>query len=294
MNVTAENRTKQIKVVGVQVSSIKPVEEVLDGFIADVSESDTIVNSEELEQTTLFEGLSNETKVELKAKYGHNIQVYYQQQYTTIGAGQTYVEALADDRNINKLCYTEVEFLAYAQEMGADPILWAYSQKDLDKKLGTNKTSKQKQSKTYYSSHSSLTKTPNLAAYLFTSMSDIEGDEFPFIGITKEQVTAAKSSLEEEDYALAEYANANNLSINDEQVRAQQIEACIFLAGSVKGLESYISNSAVKWIGGGESNRKGLIKNTVNSATKQQIILLIIDTRLRANRTILTQLGYFS
>jgi|NOAtaT_7_FD_contig_31_4947995_length_3196_multi_8_in_0_out_0_4 hypothetical protein len=287
--IATTDRTKQIKVVVLEYAlEVTDAQGILDGFISDTSESDVIVDKKEPEEIILFEGLSNETKVELKANWGQNIIVYYQQKYTTISAGETYAMALENTTsNFSKECYTEAEFIVSAQEAGFDPILWAYSQKDLDKKLGVTNT-KQKQPKTRITPTKS-----NFSAYLFTSMTDLNDGDFPITGITREQVMAAKASLEEEDFALAEHANANNLSINSDEVRGQQIEACIFLVGSVKGLENYISTSGVKWIGIPDSNRKGLIKNTVNSSSGQQVILLIIDVRLRANRTILTQLGYY-
>jgi hypothetical protein len=287
--IATTDRTKQIKVVFLESAlGVTDAQGILDGFISDTSESEVIQDKKEPEETTLFEGLSNETKVELKAKWGQNIIVYYQQKYTTISAGETYAMALENPSNFSKECYTEAEFIVSAQEAEFDPILWAYSQKDLDKKLGVTNT-KQKQPKTRV-----VPTKSNFSAYLFTSMTDLNDGDFPITGITREQVMAAKASLEEEDFALAEHANANNLSINSDEVRGQQIEACIFLVGSVKGLENYISTSGVKWIGSPDSPRKGLIKNTVNSSTGQQVILLIIDVRLRANRTVLTQLGYYN
>lgn len=243
-----------------------------------------------VDNSVLFEGPSSETKVQLKSRFGEDITVQYLQQYTSISAGESYSEALSNPQNVNGFFYTEAEFLSF-YEKSHDLILWAYSERDLQKKLGVNKKKETKTKQHNKIRNKVYSGTPNLSAFLFTSMTDLEGEEFPINGITKEQVLAAKSSLEEEDYALAEYANANSLSINDEAVKKQQIEVCIFITGTVKGLESYITNTGVKWIGSNE--RKGLIKNTVSSTTGQQTILLIIDVRLKPNKTILTQLGYF-
>lgn len=250
--------------------------------------------TEESPSVVLFEGLSAETKVELKAKWGENITVYYQQLYTTIeppsdGNVQTYkqaIESIENVENISCLAYTEEEFLQYAKDNNYDPILWAYNQKDLDRKL--NKTHKDKKKKVETKQSNCF--VPNLAVYLFTSLSDLPEGNFPLVGLTKQQVNAAISSLEEEDFALAKYANENNLSINDEKVRQQQIEAVIFFAGSPNYINHLISYSKVRWIGG---ERQGLIKNSINSQTGQQVIMLIIDVTLPCNRYILTELGYF-
>lgn len=236
-----------------------------------------------LSDDVLFEGLSGDTKQTLKGAYGDDIVVYYQQTYTTVKPGQTYIAALEDSTNMSLVCYTEAEFVAAATKQNVELSLWAYNQKDLDKRQGVKKTKISPKVK-------GLVSNANMSLFLFTSLADLNGDEFPIAGLTKEQVTAAKASLEEEDFALSTYATENNLSINDKQVKDQQIEACIFLSGYPTSLQSYITMTGVKWVGSAE--RKGLIKNTVNNVTGQQVILLIIDVRVKNNANILNHLGY--
>jgi hypothetical protein len=226
--------------------------------------------------TILWEGQTNETKKQLKAKYNSNITVMYSVLYTTINAVQSYDEALVDPTQVSQWAYSFEEFEQWLNALDKDVnyTYIAYNSANLKRQ----KAQLVKNNKT------------GLTLYFYTSLqgSLIEG-KFPIKGVTNHQADVARASLQVEDEVRAEFVSSNPNATQDD-IKDQQIESVLFLAGSPDLIRWYINSTNVKWITGVNKDRKGLIHNTAKG--NYQVTMLLLDVTLEENQQVMSQVGW--
>ena len=255
-----------------------------------------ITTDNEGNNTNLFEGESSLTKNELKANYGDNIFVYYQQLYTTVTGNQTYDEAVADETNFKKLCYTKEEFVeAFTTSFSDVKYKYiTYSHKDLKKQQRVKMTAEAKMSvvksnKVLNSKVSTI--HPNFSLFLFTSLNDLGSNgTFPIKDLSDIQINTANNVLKDEDYFINEYV----LKEGEDSSIKQQQESILFIVGTPAANDSYIKMINLRWITHSEGGEpvKGLIKNNLNTQTGIQVYLLRLNVQDKRQTDVFIHCNY--
>lgn len=229
------------------------------------------------EGNVLWQGETNETKEQIRAKYNQPITVVYNMLYTTVNTTQTYDEALQDANQVSHWAFSLEEFEEWLSSLD----------RDIDyRHVAYNENNLVKQKKEEVKN----TKT-SLSIYFYTSLySGLVNDKFPIKGVTAFQAKVARESLEAEDAARVEFVRDASSNPTEDELKGVQIESVLFLAGSPKLIDWYINSTKPVWIRGANNDRKGIIHSPIKN--NYRVTMLLLDVTLDRNKEVMRQVGW--
>jgi hypothetical protein len=233
----------------------------------------------------LFEGSTEETKLQLINKFGKDIKVLYSVLYTTVNDTQSYDEAINDPLQVNHWCYSLEEFKQWVISLNKEDLQYTYIA------YNENNLSKQKTSLKV----KSISNNTNVSINFYTSFKDLKSNYTK--DLTSEQINIIKEVLTVEDKYIKEYKLAHPDASN-ESIKSQQVESILVVRGPASFIDFYITKSNIRWINyrldedNNEVPIKGIIKNKQENGNNYITVLFILNVNDTRNNSVLKHVGW--
>lgn len=233
----------------------------------------------------LFEGSTEETKLQLISKFGKDIKVLYSVLYTTVNDIQSYDEAVNDPLQVNQWCYSLEEFKQWLVTLNKENLQYvyiAYNENNLSKQKAPLKVK-------------SISNNTNVSINFYTSFRDLKSNYTK--DLTLEQINTIKEVLTVEDKYIKEYKVAHPDASN-ESIKSQQVESILVVRGPASFIDFYITKSNLRWINyrldddNNEVPIKGIIKNKQENGNNYITVLFILNVNDTRNNSVLKHVGW--
>jgi hypothetical protein len=233
----------------------------------------------------LFEGSTEETKLQLISKFGKDIKVLYSVLYTTVNDTQSYDEAVNDPLQVNHWCYSLEEFKQWLISLNKVDLQYtyiAYNENNLSKQKAPLKVK-------------SISNNTNVSINFYTSFKDLKSNYTK--DLTSEQINTIKEVLTVEDKYIKEYKVAHPDASN-ESIKSQQVESILVVRGPASFIDFYITKSNIRWINyrldddNNEVPIKGIIKNKQENGNNYITVLFILNVNDTRNNSVLKHVGW--
>jgi hypothetical protein len=233
----------------------------------------------------LFEGSTEETKLQLINKFGKDIKVLYSVLYTTVNDTQSYDEAINDPLQVNHWCYSLEEFKQWLVTLNKEDLQYvyiAYNENNLSKQKAPLKVK-------------SISNNTNVSINFYTSFKDLKSNYTK--DLTSEQINIIKEVLTVEDKYIKEYKLAHPDASN-ESIKSQQVESILVVRGPASFIDFYITKSNIRWINyrldedNNEVPIKGIIKNKQENGNNYITVLFILNVNDTRNNSVLKHVGW--
>ena len=233
----------------------------------------------------LFEGSTEETKLQLISKFGKDIKVLYSVLYTTVNDTQSYDEAVNDPLQVNHWCYSLEEFKQWLISLNKVDLQYtyiAYNENNLSKQKAPLKVK-------------SISNNTNVSINFYTSFKDLKSNYTK--DLTSEQINIIKEVLTVEDKYIKEYKLAHPDASN-ESIKSQQVESILVVRGPASFIDFYITKSNIRWINyrldddNNEVPIKGIIKNKQENGNNYITVLFILNVNDTRNNSVLKHVGW--
>ena len=233
----------------------------------------------------LFEGLTEETKLQLINKFGKDIKVLYSVLYTTVNDTQSYDEAVNDPLQVNQWFYSLEEFKQWVISLNKENLQYvyiAYNENNLSKQKAPLKVK-------------SISNNTNVSINFYTSFKDLKSNYIK--DLTLEQINTIKEVLTVEDKYIKEYKLAHPDASN-ESIKSQQVESILVVRGPASFIDFYITKSSIRWINyrldddNNEVPIKGIIKNKQENGNNYITVLFILNVNDTRNKDVLKHVGW--
>lgn len=233
----------------------------------------------------LFEGSTEETKLQLISKFGKDIKVLYSVLYTTVNDTQSYDEAVNDPLQVNQWCYSLEEFKQWLVTLNKENLQYvyiAYNENNLSKQKAPLKVK-------------SISNNTNVSINFYTSFRDLKSNYTK--DLTLEQINTIKEVLTVEDKYIKEYKVAHPDASN-ESIKSQQVESILVVRGPASFIDFYITKSNLRWINyrldddNNEVPIKGIIKNKQENGNNYITVLFILNVNDTRNNSVLKHVGW--
>jgi hypothetical protein len=233
----------------------------------------------------LFEGSTEETKLQLINKFGKDIKVLYSVLYTTVNDTQSYDEAVNDPLQVNQWCYSLEEFKQWVISLNKEDLQYvyiAYNENNLSKQKAPLKVK-------------SISNNTNVSINFYTSFKDLKSNYIK--DLTLEQINTIKEVLTVEDKYIKEYKLAHPDASN-ESIKSQQVESILVVRGPASFIDFYITKSNIRWINyrldddNNEVPIKGIIKNKQENGNNYITVLFILNVNDTRNNSVLKHVGW--
>ena len=233
----------------------------------------------------LFEGLTEETKLQLINKFGKDIKVLYSVLYTTVNDTQSYDEAVNDPLQVNQWFYSLEEFKQWVISLNKENLQYvyiAYNENNLSKQKAPLKVK-------------SISNNTNVSINFYTSFKDLKSNYIK--DLTLEQINTIKEVLTVEDKYIKEYKLAHPDASN-ESIKSQQVESILVVRGPASFIDFYITKSNIRWINyrldddNNEVPIKGIIKNKQENGNNYITVLFILNVNDTRNNSVLKHVGW--
>ena len=233
----------------------------------------------------LFEGSTEETKLQLINKFGKDIKVLYSVLYTTVNDTQSYDEAVNDPLQVNHWCYSLEEFKQWLVTLNKEDLQYvyiAYNENNLSKQRAPLKVK-------------SISNNTNVSINFYTSFKDLKSKYTK--DLTSEQINTIKEVLTIEDKYIKEYKLAHPDASN-ESIKSQQVESILVVRGPASFIDFYITKSNLRWINyrldddNNEVPIKGIIKNKQENGNNYITVLFILNVNDTRNKDVLKHVGW--
>ena len=233
----------------------------------------------------LFEGSTEETKLQLINKFGKDIKVLYSVLYTTVNDTQSYDEAVNDPLQVNHWCYSLEEFKQWLVTLNKEDLKYtyiAYNENNISKQKAPLKVK-------------SISNNTNVSINFYTSFKDLKSNYTK--DLTSEQINTIKEVLTIEDEYIKEYKLAHPDASN-ESIKSQQVESILVVRGPASFIDFYITKSNLRWINyrldedNNEVPIKGIIKNKQENGNNYITVLFILNVNDTRNNSVLKHVGW--
>ena len=233
----------------------------------------------------LFEGSTEETKLQLINKFGKDIKVLYSVLYTTVNDTQSYDEAVNDPLQVNHWCYSLEEFKQWLVTLNKEDLKYtyiAYNENNLSKQKAPLKVK-------------SISNNTNVSINFYTSFKDLKSNYTK--DLTSEQINTIKEVLTIEDKYIKEY-KVLYPDASNESIKSQQVESILVVRGPASFIDFYITKSNLRWINyrldedNNEVPIKGIIKNKQENGNNYITVLFILNVNDTRNNSVLKHVGW--
>ena len=233
----------------------------------------------------LFEGSTEETKLQLINKFGKDIKVLYSVLYTTVNDTQNYDEAVNDPLQVNHWCYSLEEFKQWLVTLNKEDLKYtyiAYNENNISKQKAPLKVK-------------SISNNTNVSINFYTSFKDLKSNYTK--DLTSEQINTIKEVLTIEDEYIKEY-KVLYPDASNESIKSQQVESILVVRGPASFIDFYITKSNLRWINyrldedNNEVPIKGIIKNKQENGNNYITVLFILNVNDTRNNSVLKHVGW--
>ena len=233
----------------------------------------------------LFEGSTEETKLQLINKFGKDIKVLYSVLYTTVNDTQSYDEAVNDPLQVNHWCYSLEEFKQWLVTLNKEDLKYtyiAYNENNISKQKAPLKVK-------------SISNNTNVSINFYTSFKDLKSNYTK--DLTSEQINTIKEVLTIEDKYIKEY-KVLYPDASNESIKSQQVESILVVRGPASFIDFYITKSNLRWINyrldedNNEVPIKGIIKNKQENGNNYITVLFILNVNDTRNNSVLKHVGW--
>ena len=233
----------------------------------------------------LFEGSTEETKLQLINKFGKDIKVLYSVLYTTVNDTQSYDEAVNDPLQVNHWCYSLEEFKQWLVTLNKEDLKYtyiAYNENNISKQKAPLKVK-------------SISNNTNVSINFYTSFKDLKSNYTK--DLTSEQINTIKEVLTIEDEYIKEY-KVLYPDASNESIKSQQVERILVVRGPASFIDFYITKSNLRWINyrldedNNEVPIKGIIKNKQENGNNYITVLFILNVNDTRNNSVLKHVGW--